>query len=64
MEAVSEGVSAEAAERISGLKKPEMAAEAAVLLVGKGWLPPLLRKPESVPVETEANATVLSQEAA
>jgi ParB family chromosome partitioning protein len=64
MEAVSEGVSAEAAERISGLKKPEMAAEAAELLVGKGWLPQLLRKPEPLAVESESDATLVSQVAA
>ena len=44
-EAVSEGVSAEAAERIKPLKKGEMADEAAQLLAGTGWLPVLLRKP-------------------
>jgi ParB family chromosome partitioning protein len=43
LEAVSEGVSPEAAERLSGLKKPEMAQEAETLLAGTGWLPPLLR---------------------
>jgi len=64
MEAVSEGVSAEAAERISGLKKPEMAAQAAALLVGKDRLPQLLRTPHSQPVEPEADATVVSQVAA
>lgn len=51
-EAVREAVSEEAAERISGLKKPDMASEAEALLAGKGWLPSLLRKP--VPVEPEA----------
>lgn len=41
--AVREGVSVEAAERISGLKKPEMAEAAEQLLAGTGWLPSLLR---------------------
>jgi ParB family chromosome partitioning protein len=50
-EAVREAVSEDAAERISGLKKPEMANEAEALLAGRGWLPSLLRKP--VPVQTE-----------
>jgi ParB family chromosome partitioning protein len=50
-EAVREAVSEEAAERISGLKKPDMASEAEGLLAGKGWLPSLLRKP--VPVQSE-----------
>jgi ParB family chromosome partitioning protein len=48
---VREAVSEEAAERISGLKKPDMASEAEGLLAGKGWLPSLLRKP--VPVQSE-----------
>ncbi|MGA0603880.1 ParB/RepB/Spo0J family partition protein [Caulobacter sp. KR2-114] len=51
-EAVREAVSGEAAERIGGLKKPDMASEAEALLAGKGWLPSLLRKP--VPVEPES----------
>jgi len=47
-EAVSEGVSPEAAERIKPLKKGEMADAAEQLLSGTGWLPVLLRKPEAV----------------
>ena len=43
-EAVREAVSARAAERIAGMKKPDMAAEAAQLLDGKGWLPSVLRR--------------------
>jgi ParB family chromosome partitioning protein len=50
-EAVREAVSEAAAERISGLKKPDMASEAEGLLAGKGWLPSLLRMP--VPVQSE-----------
>lgn len=42
-EAVKEGVSSEAAERISGLKKQPMAESAERLLAGSGWLPSLLR---------------------
>ena len=42
-EAVGEAVSAEAVERISGLKKPEMVEAAEQLVAGSGWLPPLLR---------------------
>ena len=45
-EAVSEGVSPEAAERIKPLNKGGMADEAEQLLAGTGWLPLLLRKPE------------------
>lgn len=47
-EAVSEGVSPEAAERIKPLKKGEMADGAEQLLAGTGWLPVVLRKPEPV----------------
>lgn len=43
MAAVSEGVSAAAAERLSGLTKPQMVAAAEPLLVAAGWLPPVLR---------------------
>jgi len=43
IEAVTEGVSAEAARRLDGLKKTEMAKAAEPLLAGSGWLPPLLR---------------------
>ena len=42
-EAVREAVSDEAAERIAGLKKPEMAETAEQLVAGTGWLPTLLR---------------------
>jgi len=42
-EAVSEAVSPDAAERISGLRKGEMAEAAEGLVKGAGWLPPLLR---------------------
>ena len=43
LEAVREGVSEEAAERISGMKKVEMAAAAEQLLAATDWLPPVLR---------------------
>jgi ParB family chromosome partitioning protein len=43
LQAVREGVSEEAAERISGMKKAEMAAAAEQLLAATGWLPLLLR---------------------
>ncbi|WP_374346576.1 ParB/RepB/Spo0J family partition protein [Phenylobacterium sp.] len=58
-EAVGEGVSAEAAARIEGLKKPEMASEAEALLAGTGWLPSLLRAPQPVAevADPEAAAT-------
>ncbi|MDQ0504229.1 ParB/RepB/Spo0J family partition protein [Xanthobacter agilis] len=41
--AVREAVSDEAAERIAGLKKPEMADAAEQLLAGTGWLPAVMR---------------------
>lgn len=51
--AVTDGVSSAAAERLSGLKKPEMVAAAEPLLVEAGWLPSVLRtakaQPESEP---------------
>lgn len=43
LDAVREGVSEEAAERISAMKKVEMAAAAEQLLTATDWLPPLLR---------------------
>ncbi|WP_238578658.1 DNA-binding protein [Inquilinus limosus] len=43
--AVCEGVSEEAAERMAGMKKHEMAVTAEQLLIGTGWLPALLRTP-------------------
>jgi ParB family chromosome partitioning protein len=65
-EAVREVVSEEAAARIGGLKKPDMASEAEVLLAGKGWLPNLLRKPVPVHAEPEIQpeAPSLTEEAA
>lgn len=46
LEVVREGVSEEAAERISGMKKEPMAKAAEKLLKGSTWLPALLRTPE------------------
>jgi ParB family chromosome partitioning protein len=43
LSAVTEGVSAQAAENIARMKKPEMASAAERLLDGKGWLPAPLR---------------------
>jgi ParB family chromosome partitioning protein len=58
-EAVTEAVSEESAERLAGLKKPEMALAAEQAVAGSGWLPLLLRtQPAAEPeqVETEALA--------
>jgi ParB family transcriptional regulator, chromosome partitioning protein len=43
LEAVCEGVSSEAAERMAGMKKADMAEAAEQLLAPTDWLPPLLR---------------------
>jgi ParB family chromosome partitioning protein len=65
-EAVREAVSDEAAARIGGCRKPDMAAEAEALLAGTGWLPSLLRKPVPVPGEPDVqdDAPSLTEEAA
>ena len=47
LDAVREGVSAEAAERMADMKKVEMAEAAEQVLAGAGWLPALLRTPPS-----------------
>ncbi len=56
LEAVREAVSDEAADRLAGLKKAEMAEAAERLLAGIGWLPALLRTPELPVDETSAAA--------
>ena len=55
LEAVREGVSADTAERIEGLGKQAMAAEAERLLAGSRWLPALLRT--SAPVAAASPST-------
>lgn len=45
LEAVREAKGETAADRIAGLKKPEMVAAAEELLAGTGWLPEVLRTP-------------------
>jgi ParB family transcriptional regulator, chromosome partitioning protein len=42
-EAVTEGVNAEAAATLDGLKKAAMAERAETLLAKTGWLPAMLR---------------------
>ena len=46
VEAVTEGVSDDAARRIADMKKPDMAQAAEQLLAGTGWLPAVLRTPQ------------------
>jgi ParB family chromosome partitioning protein len=47
LDAVREGVSTEAAERIAAMKKLDMAEAAEQLLTATGWLPAPLRTPKS-----------------
>ena len=63
VEAVTEGVSEDAARRIADMKKSDMAQAAEQLLAGTGWLPAILRTSEpeadqSAPVEAEDAGTV------
>lgn len=55
VQAVAEAKGERAAESIAHLKKPDMAARAAVLLEGSGWLPEPLRTPgRAIPTPTES----------
>ena len=56
IEAVSEGVSAEAANNIAGMKKQAMAETAEQRLAGTGWLPELLRTGATAEREIEQAA--------
>lgn len=63
VEAVTEGVSEDAARRIADMKKPDMAQAAEQLLAGTGWLPAGLRtsQPEAeqpAPGKAEEGASV------
>ncbi len=60
LEAVTEAVGAEEAGRIAGMKKADMAEAAERLLVGGGWLPPILR---TAAVEGAEDAAVSGDEA-
>jgi ParB family chromosome partitioning protein len=48
LEAVREGVSHEAADRMADMKKPDMAEAAEQLLAATDWLPALMRTPKAV----------------
>ena len=47
LEAVREGVSVEAADRMADMKKPDMAEAAEQLLAATDWLPALMRTPKT-----------------
>lgn len=61
VEAVREGVSEEATERIANMKKLPMAEAAEQLLVGTGWLPALLRRPEPECAEVEPSLAIAAE---
>jgi ParB family chromosome partitioning protein len=54
LEAVREGVSIDAADRMAHMKKQDMAEAAEQLLAAIGWLPALMRTPRAVqgPIES------------
>jgi len=54
LSAVDDAKGAEAAARLTGLKKPDMAKEAERLIEGSGWLAEPLRTPPVEPVEEAA----------
>ena len=54
LEAVREGVSAQAAENLAGLKRDRLVEAAEQKLAGKGWLPPLLRSTRPTEADFEA----------
>jgi len=63
-EAVSEAVSPEAAERVSGLKKADMASAAEDMLKDSGWLPKQLRSRAATAMQSDpVAANDLSQAA-
>ena len=59
-EAVREAKGEDAADRIAGLRKPEMVAAAEELLSGTGWLPEVLRTTPSVDHATLSNGEAQS----
>ena len=61
--AVEEARGAEAAQRIDGLKKPEMAKAAEELLAGSGWLAEPLRTPAVEPAPTNDGEPAVDAEA-
>ena len=64
LEAVREAKGDDAAERITGLKKPEMVTAAQDLLHGTGWLPEPLRTPGDDATAFEADEPVAAETSA
>jgi ParB family transcriptional regulator, chromosome partitioning protein len=62
LEAVREGVSDEAADRMANMKKQDMAEAGEQLLAGTGWLPVLMRTPRTVPEPAEPAAVTEAKE--
>lgn len=56
LDAVTEGVSPDAARQIAGFKKEPMAAQAEDLLRDRRWLPPILRPPEVIEAAEDPTA--------
>ncbi|SHO61310.1 chromosome partitioning protein, ParB family [Pseudoxanthobacter soli DSM 19599] len=63
LNAVREAIGHDAAERIGGLKKTEMAQAAEQLLAGTGWLPSVLRTARPVSRDTGSDEEVFAQAA-
>jgi ParB family transcriptional regulator, chromosome partitioning protein len=62
LEAVREGVSVEAADRMADMKKPDMAEAAEQLLAATDWLPALMRTPKAVQERGEPSQTDVATE--
>jgi len=56
IEAVREAVSAEAADRMAGMKKPDMAEAAEQLVATTDWLPALMRTPQTAQQDVTQSA--------
>ncbi|MBR1187382.1 ParB N-terminal domain-containing protein [Bradyrhizobium sp. AUGA SZCCT0160] len=63
LEAVREGVSHEAADRMADMKKPDMAEAAEQLLAATDWLPAMMRTPKTAQECVEQSQTDAAAEA-
>jgi ParB family chromosome partitioning protein len=63
LDAVREGVSHEAADRMADMKKPDMAEAAEQLLAATDWLPALMRTPKTVQEGVKQTQTDAATEA-